>query len=157
MHSSCWKDLLFPEVCCSLGSRLCTATFRWFKFTQEHVSSERILLQPPQGGKSKRDGSRHEGRNRAAKGDEEGADSQRDDKLWCGCSWTQTVSPDDTSVRLTHPDSVISPLEASEGQQATRRDYSVFQARFRPGSGFRTPTMTRFHPMLGSWLNFLSR
>lgn len=44
----------------------------------------------------------------------EGAVGQGDNKLSCSCCWTQTGSPDDTSVSLTYPDSVISLLKTTQ-------------------------------------------
>lgn len=64
--------------------------------------------------------------------------AERDNELSCGPCRSQTGSPDDTSVGLTQPDSVISPLKTCRrhgGQRQhnahTHRDYTVFQASFR--------------------------
>lgn len=47
--------------------------------------------------------------------------AERDNELSCGSCWSQTGSPDDTSVGLTHPDSLISLLKTSMKQQTTQR------------------------------------
>lgn len=47
--------------------------------------------------------------------------TERDNELSCGCCWSQTGSPDDTSVGLTHPDSLISLLKTCMVQQTTVR------------------------------------
>ena len=42
---------------------------------------------------------------------------ERDNELSCGSCRSQTGSPDDTSVGLTHPDSLICPLKTCMEQQ----------------------------------------
>lgn len=54
--------------------------------------------------------------------------SERDGKLSCGCCRSQTGSPDDTSVGLTHPDSVISLLETCRKQQTTHWENTTHTA-----------------------------
>lgn len=52
----------------------------------------------------------------------EGTDGQRGaNKLSCGYCRSQTGSPDDTSVGLTHPDSLIPLLKTCMEQQTTQR------------------------------------
>lgn len=66
--------------------------------------------------------------------------ARRDNELSCGSCWSQTGSPDDTSVRLTHPDSNL-PLQdlhgAADDTEGERQQMPTVGLHdvFRPVSG----------------------